>query len=302
MKFDRSVFFDIHRLAVRFPVEGVSQSSKLKSNTIAFSLSVNEALIETLSQIKNIIIFTPRGSIFPEICHEGNLIIECENPRFEYIRTTAVVFRREKSIQNDLTYIDRSANVAESAIVSPFCFIGPNCFIDEDCFLAPGVRLIESVHVGRGTRLGANTVIGGWGFGIERDNGKEREVIPFGGVPIKMPHYGGVIIGQSCDIGALNTIAAGAIEPTILEDYVMTDDHVHIAHNCTIREGVAITACAEISGSVEIGKETWIGPNSSIMQKISIGAACVVGIGSVVRKSIPSDTIVAGNPARTLNK
>ena len=122
MRFDRNVFFDIHRLDVMFPVEGVSQSSKLKSNTIAFALSVNEALINALSQIEHIIIFTPCGSFFPEICHEGNLIIDCKNPRFEYIRTTAAVFRREKNIQNDLTYIDRSANVAESAIVSPFCF------------------------------------------------------------------------------------------------------------------------------------------------------------------------------------
>ena len=41
------------------------------------------------------------------------------------------------------------------------------------------------------------------GFGFERDNGKERQVIGFGGDPLKMPHFGGVIIGDNCDIDLL---------------------------------------------------------------------------------------------------
>jgi acetyltransferase-like isoleucine patch superfamily enzyme len=77
---------------------------------------------------------------------------------------------------------------------------------------------------------------------------------------------------------------------------------VHISHNCKLREGSAVVACAEISGSVEIGKETWVGPNSSVMQKISIGSACIVGIGSVVLKSVPDGAVIVGNPGRALNK
>ena len=50
-----------------------------------------------------------------------------------------------------------------------------------------------------------------------------------------MKHYGGVIIGKNADIGALNT-TGGVIEPTILDNNVVTDDHVHIAHNCRIEK------------------------------------------------------------------
>ena len=139
-------------------------------------------------------------------------------------------------------------------------------------------------------------------IGIERDNNREREVISFGGDPLKMPHFGGVIIGRNCDIGALTTICSGAIEPTILEDFVMVDDHVHIAHNCKIKRGAAITASAELSGSVEVGEESWISPNTTIMQKISIGPRCIVGLGSVVLKSTPADSIIIGNPAKPLGK
>lgn len=303
MRFDRVAFFNLHGIEIDFRVNGVSQSSNLKSHTICFALNIDQVLIETLTSSEYVILFVPKQSQLPSECYLGNIIIECKNPRFEYIRTTRCVFSTDApKFERKLSYIDCSASVAATAVISPFCFIGPNCIIDSDCFLAPGASLIESVHVGRGTRIGTNTVIGGWGFGIERDNDSERVPIPFGGDPIKMPHFGGVVIGENCEIGALTTICAGAIEPTVLENFVMIDDHVHVAHNCVIREGAAIIACAEISGSVEIGEEAWIGPNSSLMQKISIGSSCVVGIGSVVLKSVPCDTIVAGNPARTLNK
>ena len=303
MKFDSKVFFKLHAIQIDFMVSGVSQSSNLKSHTICFALSIDKVVIDSLASSEYVIIFIPKGSDLPDDCHTGNVVIECMNPRFEYIKTTRSVFRSEaQTFSRELSFIDPSAVIAPTAIVSPFCFIGPNCVIEADCFLASGVKLIDSVHVGRETRIGSNTVIGGWGFGIERNNGKERQVIPFGGDPLKMPHFGGVIIGKNCDIGALTTICAGAIEPTLLEDYVMVDDHVHISHNCKLRKGSAIVACAEISGSVEIGKETWVGPNSSVMQKISIGSACIVGIGSVVLKSVPCGAVIVGNPGRTLNK
>jgi UDP-3-O-[3-hydroxymyristoyl] glucosamine N-acyltransferase len=303
MKFNSKVFLKLYGHQIDFSVSGVSQSSNLKSNTICFCLNIEQMVIETLASCESVIIFIPKASVLPDDCYKGNVLIECENPRFEYIKTTRYAFSSEaQTFSRELSFIDPSATVAPTAIVSPFCFVGPNCVIGADCFLAPGVRLIDSVHVGRETRIGSNTVIGGWGFGIERNNGKEREVIPFGGEPLKMPHFGGVIIGKNCDIGALTTICAGAIEPTLLEDYVMVDDHVHISHNCKLREGSAIVACAEISGSVEIGEETWVGPNSSVMQKISIGSACIIGIGSVVLKSVPCETVIVGNPGRALNK
>lgn len=114
-----------------------------------------------------------------------------------------------------------------------------------------------------------------------------------------MPHLGGVVIGSAVNIGALNTIVAGTIEPTVVENYVQTDDHVHIAHNCHIKRGALITACVEISGSVTVGENTTIGPNASIMNKITIGRDVVVGLGAVVTRSFGDGVTIAGNPADT---
>jgi acetyltransferase-like isoleucine patch superfamily enzyme len=36
------------------------------------------------------------------------------------------------------------------------------------------------------------------------------------------------------------------------------------------------------------------------MQKIGIGVHCVIGLGAVVLKDVPSGTVMAGNPAKLL--
>lgn len=87
---------------------------------------------------------------------------------------------------------------------------------------------------------------------------------------------------------------------TIIHDNVKIDNLVHIAHNVTVHSGAFIIACSEISGSVEVGKNSWIAPNACINQKLKIGAESLVGLGAVVTKDVDSRVIVAGNPAKKI--
>lgn len=303
MYFDKKKFINLHNINIDFDIKGVSQSSNIKNNTISFALNVDDSLINSLKASKSVVIFLPLKTELPHECQKNNLLINCINPRYEYIKTTRLIFKRDPIETLDHhNYIHPTSKVSKTATIDPFTYIGANCEIGEDCIISTGVKILDNVVIGQGTRIGPNTVIGAMGFGFERDNGKERQVIGFGGDPLKMPHFGGVIIGDNCDIGSLTTVCAGAIEPTILEDYVMVDDHVHIAHNCKIGRGASLAACAEVSGSVEVGSETWISPNTSIMQKISIGPRSIIGIGAVVLKSSPPDSILIGNPAKPIRK
>ncbi len=49
-----------------------------------------------------------------------------------------------------------------------------------------------------------------------------------------------------------------------------------------------------------IGADCFVGGRSLILPGIEIGDGCVIGAGSVVTKSVPAGSVVAGNPARIL--
>ena len=111
---------------------------------------------------------------------------------------------------------------------------------------------------------------------------------------------------------------------------VMAEELVEIGSNCLISWGVGIAdsdfhplepaqrlidaqALAPFlknrpprpklkTAPVEIGDNVWIGMNAVILKGVTIGENSVVAAGAVVTKSIPEDTIVAGNPAVTVKK
>jgi acetyltransferase-like isoleucine patch superfamily enzyme len=53
---------------------------------------------------------------------------------------------------------------------------------------------------------------------------------------------------------------------------------------------------------IHIGDEVWIGANSVITAGVNIGKHSVVAAGSVVTKSVPPYSVVAGNPAKVLKQ
>jgi lipopolysaccharide O-acetyltransferase len=53
-------------------------------------------------------------------------------------------------------------------------------------------------------------------------------------------------------------------------------------------------------GPVVIGENVWIGDNSVIIGPATIGRGAIVGANSVVHGMVPSDTIVAGAPAKPI--
>jgi UDP-3-O-[3-hydroxymyristoyl] glucosamine N-acyltransferase len=72
--------------------------------------------------------------------------------------------------------------------------------------------------------LHSGAVIGTDGFGFANE----------GGVYIKIPQTGRVLLGDDVDVGANTTIDRGALADTVIEDGVKLDNQIQIGHNCHI--------------------------------------------------------------------
>ena len=210
-----------------------------------------------------------------------------ERPRYDFCRALNY-FLDAKYYSNEslaAASIDATAKIAATAIIERGVSIGANCEIGHNVVIRSGTR------VATGCVIRENSVIGAEGFGFEQ--GPDGRWLRF-------PHLGGVRLYENVEIGALNSVCKGALSDTIIHEGVKTDNLVHIAHNCVVGRDSIITACAEFSGGVELGERVWIGPNSSLMEKIKIGDNTLIGLGSVVRKSLPANVVAAGSPAKIL--
>ena len=228
------------------------------------------------------VIIVPQGLQWKGEC--DGLLIFSPNPRLSFIRALDWLIDAIGIASYDFdAEIHPSARLGENVVVERGCRIAENVVIEHNVVIHSGTV------IGKNSRIRACSCVGGDGFGFERDEN---------GVPLRFPHLGGVTVGQNVEIGALNSIVRGTLADTLIEDFVKTDNLVHIAHNCHIKSGALITACAELSGGVTVGRNAWIGPNCSVIQKVSVGDAALVGIGSNVITDVEPSSVTAGNPSR----
>ncbi len=81
---------------------------------------------------------------------------------------------------------------------------------------------------------------------------------------------------------------------------VVINPRTKIGKNCNIAQGVTIAQAnrGKKEGVPEIGNEVWIGPNAVVVGNIKIGNNVLIAPNAYVNFSIPSNSIVIGNPAR----
>lgn len=85
---------------------------------------------------------------------------------------------------------------------------------------------------------------------------------------------------------------------------VTLGDNCLVGHNvvfATLNHGFAPKdRAAMYPAPIVVGKNVWIGSNSTILQGVTIGENAIVAAGSVVTKDVAPGTIVGGVPARIL--
>ncbi len=80
------------------------------------------------------------------------------------------------------------------------------------------------------------------------------------------------------------------------DDVTISSDVKILAHDASTNKTGARTKI----GVVTIGNNVFIGVGSIILCNVHVGDNVIIGAGAVVTKSIPSNSVVAGNPAKVI--
>ena len=109
-----------------------------------------------------------------------------------------------------------------------------------------------------------------------------------------------VQIGPRCFFSAVNDI--------VVEDDALFGQNVYMADHSHAYESPATPIKDQgltPYGRLRVGKGAWIGVNAVIIaagKDVTIGPGAVISANSVVTRSVPARTVVAGSPARVIKR
>ncbi len=232
-----------------------------------------------------------------------------ENPRLSLVKA-ATLFEKRAEIKSGIhpsvvigveciipasviigpySVLGDGVTLGENVVIGSHCSIGNDCHIQAATTLKSRVTLYERTRVGKKCLIHSGAVIGSDGFGFANQED----------IWVKMPHLGGVYIGNDVEIGANTTIDRGFIEDTQIEDGVIIDNLVQLGHNVSIGARTAIAGCVGIAGSTTVGKYCLIGGGASIAGHIQIADHVHITATSAVNHSLNTKGVYSsGFPAK----
>ncbi len=191
---------------------------------------------------------------------------------------------------------EQAVTIHPSAIVAPGATLGTGVSIGPWCTVGPEVVLGDHV------RLISHAVIDG-----RTTIGEAATVYPFAtvGLPPQDLKYKGepteTIIGPRTVIREHVTIHRGTVTGTGITRVgagCLLMAVVHVAHDCTLGDGIVVANNVVMGGHVEIGDGAVIGGAAALHQFVRIGRGAMVGGVSGVEADVIPFGMVIGNRAR----
>ena len=223
----------------------------------------------------------------------GKVLLVVENPKVCLAKIGNAFFSDKPTAGiHSTAIVDPEAKLGKNVCIGPYSVIG-KATIGEGTVIESHVRIYDDVRMGKNCHIKDGAILGGAGFGFEKDEHGNR---------FRFPQIGSLIMGDEVEVGGNTCIDRGALSDTIIGSYTKINNLCHIAHNNVIGENVEITGCVNVSGGNVIDDNVWLSPNSSLVGYIHIGEGAVLGMGAVAVKDIPAHEVWVGNPAKFLKK
>jgi sugar O-acyltransferase (sialic acid O-acetyltransferase NeuD family) len=164
------------------------------------------------------------------------------------------------------------------------------------------------------------TVLGGIeALGSLRETGVEGVIVGFGeskgriqviegvrrsglALPVFVHSSATVISSARCEPGA-QVLAHAYVGPdAVIREGALVNTAAIVEHDVELGRGSVVGPGAVITGRARIGDEATIGAGATVLPDRRIGARATVGAGAVVAHDVDEGTVVAGVPARPLER
>ena len=221
-------------------------------------------------------------------------IFDINNSKSDGVISQNTKIHNESILKNNIqidsfTVLKKNTIVMNNVIIGSNCTIGPNVVIQDDCIIEDNTSLSNCI-IENNCIIMSGARIGGTGFGF--DEKSKKNII----------HFGNVVIEKYSHIGSNTTIDRAVFDSTIIGSYSHIDNLVQIAHNVKIGKHAIIAAQVGIAGSTNIGDYVKIGGQCGISGHLKIGNNVTIAGKSGVTKNISDNKIIAGFPAKDINK
>lgn len=271
-------------------VDGLNLCNRSSARSNVLSFAVNSNYYENVNKadwVKALIIREEDiGCYLDSISSRNGCLIISDEPEI-------IFYRIHEYLVQDTSFYEKyefssvfgnNCNIHKSAVIEDGVIIGSNVTIGAQSVIKSGTIIENDVTIG------CCSVVGSEGFQLIK--------VP-NNAPLHITHVGRCHICENVFIGDNTCIANSLFEGETRIGYgTKIDNLVHIAHNVCIGENVVVTAHVILCGSSILEDGVWIAPNSSVLNRVSIGQGAVVGLGSVVTRDVKPNTVVYGSPAK----
>lgn len=158
------------------------------------------------------------------------------------------------------------------------------------------IRLLRYPYYFRG--------VSGIEFGKNFTSGVGLRIDAFGEGKSQVKFGNNVQVGDYVHIGAVESVQIG--NDVLIAGKVFISDHDHGTYG---GDGFPVSLPSEpqaekllLVSPVFIGNNVWLGESVSVLKGVTIGDNSIIGASSVVNKSIPSNSIAVGIPAKVVKK
>lgn len=271
-------------------IDGLNLSNRESEKKSVLSFAVSEKYVENVNHaahIKALVLRKEDVEAYRNtVASRNGCILVAENPEVAFYMIHEYLYKNTDFYDK----FDFPAQIGKDCNIHPKAMIDDGVVIGDRVTIGAGTVVKRGTVIDNDTIIGCNSVIGSEGFQLITVPGK---------APLHITHVGKCHIADNVYIGDNSCVCNSLFEgETYVASGAKIDNFVHVAHNLYVGENAVLTAHVILCGSSRIEAGAWLGPNSSVLNRVVVGEGAKVGMASVVTRDVAPHTLVYGSPAK----